>query len=191
MAVRVFCTPLYYFFMIKQKKSKLLCLVAIILLAVIGTVIILCVGCDTDDTPGGVQGDITTGDQITEETLPEEESMHSTENSETNEENMSEESHTPSEPSTPPSEESMSPVTGMPEEPKTDPQETMAETLPTNPEPLTFEEYHAMKAEDQEAYFLSYATPADFFAWYNAAKEKYLEENPGIEIGPDGSIPLP
>ena len=177
--------------MFKQKKTILICCIAAVLLIAIGVAIILFGGSNPDNDPDQLHGDTTTGDQITEETLPEEESMHSTENSETNEENMSEESHTPSEPSTPPSEESMSPVTGMPEEPKTDPQETMAETLPTNPEPLTFEEYHAMKAEDQEAYFLSYATPADFFAWYNAAKEKYLEENPGIEIGPDGSIPLP
>ena len=56
---------------------------------------------------------------------------------------------------------------------------------------MSYEAYQAMSAEEQEAHFNSFASPADFFAWYNAAKDKFLAENPGIEIGPDGSPIIP
>ena len=55
----------------------------------------------------------------------------------------------------------------------------------------TFEAYYAMSPAEQEAFYLSFSKPTDFFAWYNAAKDKYLEEHPGVELGPGGVIPTP
>lgn len=177
--------------MIKQKKTILLRCIAVILLAITGIAILLCVGCDTDDTPGGVQGETTAGDQITGDlsnegqTIPPDEKTDSVETDGVQDPTESQtDSDSPEEP--------LESNTDKPEtttEPE--PEETIEEPPITDSESMTFEEYHALSAEKQEAYFLSFASPTDFFAWYNAAKEKYMEENPGIEIGPDGSIPLP
>jgi hypothetical protein len=74
-----------------------------------------------------------------------------------------------------------------PADPETDPP---ASTVNPNTA-LLYEEYFAMSSEEQVAHFNSFANVEDFFAWYNMAKADYAERHPDIEIGPDGSIPLP
>ena len=53
---------------------------------------------------------------------------------------------------------------------------------------LTYEEYNAMTAEEQEEYFHSFKTVEDFFAWYNKAKQEYEANQNYTEIGGDGNI---
>lgn len=55
---------------------------------------------------------------------------------------------------------------------------------------LTYEAYNAMSAEEQQAFYLSFADPQDFFDWYNAAKEDHEKNNGNIIIGEDGVIDL-
>lgn len=79
---------------------------------------------------------------------------------------------------------------GPPEETQnTTPEETEA----TEPAPavtnMTYERYCSLSGEEQMAYMQTFDSLADFFDWYNAAKEAYEKENPGIEIG-DGNIDL-
>ena len=47
-----------------------------------------------------------------------------------------------------------------------------------------------MDGKDQQAYFMTYSDPADFFEWLNASKAEYDAKHPSIEIGSDGSIDL-
>lgn len=64
-------------------------------------------------------------------------------------------------------------------------------TVPFEPSgEVTYEMYLAMSGEEQQAYFLTYENPADFFAWLNEGKAEYEAQNPSIEIGGDGSIDL-
>jgi len=179
----------------KQKKTILLLSVVLALLVVVGIVIFLCVGCDTTDTPHGSGHDTTTGDQITEGASEEEDTTASadapdreSDAAETDGEEEPDESRAPSENATPDDpKDSTEPVTNAPDEPT----ESTTHAPDAEPEPLSYEAYQAMSAEEQEAHFNSFASPADFFAWYNAAKDKFLAENPGIEIGPDGSPIIP
>ncbi len=67
---------------------------------------------------------------------------------------------------------------------------TGSDTTSQSPKAITYEEYEAMSAEEQQAYYLSYSDPMDFFAWYNDAKAEYDAQNPGIEIGPGGSVDI-
>lgn len=165
----------------KQKKTILLCCIAVMLLAIIGTGSTLFLGCDSVGSPDDTHRDTATGDQIIEDTSPDRETVSSTEDSGTEPDAVeTDEEKNP--------EDSAESVT---DEPDTESEDTTAEASATEPDPLGYEEYNAMSAEEQEAFFLSFNSPEDFFAWYNAAKEKYLEENPGIEIGPDGIIPIP
>lgn len=53
-----------------------------------------------------------------------------------------------------------------------------------------YERYMNMSAEDQEAYFNSFASPAEFFDWYNKAKQEYEDSRNVIEVGPDATIDL-
>ena len=53
---------------------------------------------------------------------------------------------------------------------------------------LTYEEYNALSAEEQEAYFNSFDTIEDFFAWYNKAKAEYEADQDYIEVGGDGNL---
>ena len=53
---------------------------------------------------------------------------------------------------------------------------------------LTYEEYNALSAEEQEAYFNSFDTIEDFFAWYNKAKAEYEASQDYTEIGGDGNL---
>ncbi|MBR3962989.1 MAG: hypothetical protein IKK14_05630 [Oscillospiraceae bacterium] len=54
---------------------------------------------------------------------------------------------------------------------------------------MTYEEYMAMDGYEQEKYMKSFESIDAFFNWFNAAKDKYEEENPSIEIG-DGPIDM-
>jgi hypothetical protein len=47
-----------------------------------------------------------------------------------------------------------------------------------------------MSAAEQQAYFLSFPTMEDFFAWFNQAKKEYEDAQDRIEIGGDGSIDI-
>lgn len=188
-----YAAPLYSEQIMKKKNTILLCFVTAFLLALAGVTVMLCMGCDTDTAPDGTIGETTAGDQITEETLTEGDSTSAadpeTDGDTTPEESQTSSSETAADESAEPSE----PETDTPDEPEdsaTDPEETTAEAS-ANPEPITFEAYHALSSAEQEDYFWSFATPDDFFAWYNAAKEKYQEENPGVEIGPGGAFPIP
>ena len=62
-------------------------------------------------------------------------------------------------------------------------------TTPAAPKALTYEEYHALSGDKQQQYYESFDSVEDFFAWYNAAKAKYEEDNGAIEIE-DGEINL-
>ena len=55
---------------------------------------------------------------------------------------------------------------------------------------LTYEEYNAMTAEEQEEYFNSFKTVEDFFAWYNKAKQEFEANQDYTEIGGDGNIDI-
>ena len=51
---------------------------------------------------------------------------------------------------------------------------------------LTYEEYNALSAEEQEEYFNSFDNIEDYFEWYNKVKKEYEEEigkKPNIDIG--------
>ena len=90
------------------------------------------------------------------------------------------------------------PATEAPTEPKpTGPDDydnTGSNIGVSNENPLTgnteYEKYMNMSEAEQQAYFNSYADPADFFAWYNKAKEKYEQSRDVIEVGPDATIDL-
>ena len=53
---------------------------------------------------------------------------------------------------------------------------------------MTYEEYNALSAEEQEEYFNSFKTVEDFFAWYNKAKAEYEASQDYTEIGGDGNL---
>ena len=54
---------------------------------------------------------------------------------------------------------------------------------------LTYEEFWAMSGKEQQAYYESFDSVDDFFAWYNAAKAEHEAAHPGIDAG-DGEIDL-
>lgn len=58
----------------------------------------------------------------------------------------------------------------------------------TAPEEMTYEAFTALTPEEQRLYQASFKDLDAFFAWYSAAKEKYEQENPPIDI--DGPINL-
>lgn len=55
---------------------------------------------------------------------------------------------------------------------------------------VTYEDWLGFSAEEQEAWMNTFDSMPAFFGWYNTAKKKYEEENPSIEIGPDGSVDM-
>lgn len=189
-AVFVSYTFFVYEITMKKKKTILLCCQVLVLLAIAGVVMALCFGCNHADMPKETDGETTAGEQITDETSAEKDTDSSSQESEENtvaDENQEpEESKDPSSEST--ADSSSNSTEPAPDSPS-DPSEPPTEAPVTDPEPLAYDVYHAMSAEEQEEYFNSFASPAEFFAWYNAAKDKFIEENPGIEIGPDGIIP--
>ena len=54
----------------------------------------------------------------------------------------------------------------------------------------TYEDYNAMSAEEQQAFYLSFSDPQDFFDWYNAAKEAHDKNSGNVVLGEDGVIDL-
>lgn len=56
------------------------------------------------------------------------------------------------------------------------------------PAPLTYAEYIALSPADQEAYYDSFPSYVEFFAWLNAAKEEYEQANKNPTLGEDGSL---
>ena len=68
----------------------------------------------------------------------------------------------------------------------TEPADVTTQTTP--PEEMTYQDFIALTPEQQRLYQDSFNDLEAFFEWYNAAKEKYEEENPPIEI--DGPIDL-
>lgn len=57
-------------------------------------------------------------------------------------------------------------------------------------EDTTWEEYQAMTAAEQYAFFQKFKTPEAFFAWQEKAKAKYDKNQKVIEAGEDGTIDL-
>ncbi len=65
--------------------------------------------------------------------------------------------------------------------------------LPSEPEQpggTTYSQYIAMSFEEKQAFRATFATTADFFAWYNQALADHEAQRPTIEIGSDGVIDL-
>lgn len=65
------------------------------------------------------------------------------------------------------------------------------ESLPPVKEPdtsMTYAEYIELSAEEQQAHFESFASVDDFFAWYNAAKKEYDDEQSRVEVSGDIDI---
>lgn len=58
-------------------------------------------------------------------------------------------------------------------------------TQPSEPVYLTFEQYKAMDAEAQAAYYNTFPDMMSFFDWYNHAKEAYETAHPDIIVGKD------
>ncbi len=54
---------------------------------------------------------------------------------------------------------------------------------------LTYEEYNAMSPTEQRLVMESFESVEAFFAWYNAAKEKYEKDHPALDAG-DGSVDI-
>ncbi len=76
--------------------------------------------------------------------------------------------------------------TQQPENPVTPP----ADGNTSDSDEMTYEKYNAMSGDEQQKFFSSFANPADFFTWYNAAKAEYEASQNRIEIGEGGSIDL-
>ena len=54
---------------------------------------------------------------------------------------------------------------------------------------MDYETYMSLSESEQYAFYLSFDNIQEFFEWFNAAKEKYKEEHPGVDL-PDGDINL-
>ena len=73
---------------------------------------------------------------------------------------------------------------------------TTSTTAPTQPDDprvqlaAEYEAYMALSPEEQQAYFLSFSSYTDFFAWFNAAKDAYEALQDRIEIGGDGNVDI-
>lgn len=169
-----------------MKRTLLLSCISFALIVVILGGVFLFDGCDSADIPNETTNNAGTGDQTTEDALTEKDTAPSSDLPEidTNDDGT-ESGEEPHESQTP----SFENTTTEPQMPSDS--VTVAPELPTEPEPLTYEEYGALSSQEQEAYFLSFSSIEAFFEWYNAAKQKYQEENPGVEIGPGGFLPIP
>ena len=73
------------------------------------------------------------------------------------------------------------------EPPQTEPAHTEPAVQQPNTD-LTYAEYIAMTAAEQEAHFNSFATIEDYFAWYNPAKKKWEDEQNRETIDGDVNI---
>ena len=73
----------------------------------------------------------------------------------------------------------------------TEPQSTQGASKPEEPDDtMDYETFQAMTPAEQQEFQASFPSIADFFAWYNAAKEQYEQENPLIEIGGNGQVDM-
>lgn len=59
-----------------------------------------------------------------------------------------------------------------------------------DPEDVDYREFMDMTPAEQQAFMESFESIEAFFEWYEAAKAKYEEENPPIDVG-DGNVTLP
>lgn len=73
-------------------------------------------------------------------------------------------------------------ATTQPTQGTTDPEEPNAS--------MDYETFQAMTPAQQQQYQESFPSIADFFAWYNAAKEAYEQSNPPIEVGGNGQVDM-
>ena len=74
----------------------------------------------------------------------------------------------------------------------TQPAETTKPTEATKPSQggkSAYETYMSMSPSEQKAFRASFGSTAEFFAWYNAAKDEYERNNGDQEVG-DGSVDL-
>ncbi len=53
---------------------------------------------------------------------------------------------------------------------------------------LTYKEYLALSAAEQQAYFESFDSPEDYMAWRTQAKKAYEDEQNAIRVEGDGSF---
>ena len=83
----------------------------------------------------------------------------------------------------------------IPDEQATHPAPSMDSTTPTtvpdtfHPEDCTFEQFLAMDGAQQQSFCDSFASLADFKAWYKAAKAEYDQTKPP-EVTGDGNIDI-
>ena len=64
-----------------------------------------------------------------------------------------------------------------------------SQTESSGPVEIGYEEFQSMSPKEQQEYMESFPSIEAFFEWYNEAKERYLEENPPIDID-DGNVDL-
>ena len=57
-------------------------------------------------------------------------------------------------------------------------------------EDTTWEQYLAMSADEQLAFFQKFSNPADFFTWKEKAEAEYEKNQNVIEVGADGTVDL-
>ena len=136
------------------------------------------------DVPEGLWEEMVPATQETVAAAEETEATQETSVTEPTNGNSTEETKKPTEPQKPQE-------TQAPQETQ-DP--TTEATEPSTPEYSDtklsqYEWYHALSGEEQMTYMESFDSVADFFAWYNAAKEEHEKQNPSIEIG-NGSVDL-
>ena len=69
---------------------------------------------------------------------------------------------------------------------------TGTEPVTTEPEWgwLSYEEYNALSAEEQESYYNSFASVEEFFDWYNVAKQEYEDAQDREIIDGDGGLDI-
>ena len=184
-----------------NNRNKLIIIVAVLAVIIIGLIICV-VGMKPNDQPAPT--DVSTVPGTTAVTNPSEETTNTvTQQTEETETTEPTETTVPSQETEPQNteEDETKPVETKPAETKpeetepqeTEPQETEPqETEPTeqgkNPWNVTYEEYQNMSATEQRAQMNAFANIEEFFAWYEAAKEKYETENPDIEIGGSGVV---
>ena len=86
--------------------------------------------------------------------------------------------------------ETTPPATDKEEEPVVTTPPTEVPTEPEEGDTVTaYEWYLSLSGPEQQAFFASFANPAEFFAWLNNAKAEYEALHPDVEIG-DGNVDL-
>lgn len=174
-----------------NNRNKLIIIVAVLAVIIIGLIIFV-VGMKPNDQPAPTDGSTVPGTTVV--TNPSEETTNpATQQTEETEATEPTETTVPTQETDPVNTETSAtePVETKPAETKpeeTEPQETKPqETEPAqqgkNPWDVTYDTYQNMSAAEQKAQMESFGSIEEFFVWYNAAKKKYQDENPGIEIG--------